>query len=93
MNYFMGLTSISVGKFLLGGCGVIPGMILYIIIGTSIPNIADAASGNYEDRWMTISIITFGILMLFATIFYIARITFKFLDKIVHITDLDEKQL
>ena len=46
LNYFMGVTGISVKDFLFGGLGMIPGTIVYVYIGTTLGNISDIASGG-----------------------------------------------
>ena len=44
----MGITGVTFKDYALGGFGMIPGTIVYVFIGTTISNIADAATGNYE---------------------------------------------
>ena len=47
-NYIMGITGVKFWDYAFGGVGMIPGTIVYVFIGTTISNIADAASGNFE---------------------------------------------
>ena len=66
---------------------MLPGLFVYILVGTTLPNLAEAMSGNYDGGLLTLSILIFGIILLLATIIYIAKLAFKFLDKIVHISE------
>ena len=45
-NYLMGITGVKFKDYCIGSCGMIPGTLVYVFIGTSIASIADIASGN-----------------------------------------------
>lgn len=46
LNYMMGITDIKTAHYLVGFTGMIPGTVAYVFIGTTISDIADAASGT-----------------------------------------------
>ena len=48
LNYMMGITDIKIGHYLIGLLGMIPGTVVYVFIGTTVSDIADAASGNNQ---------------------------------------------
>jgi len=48
MNYLMGITDIKAIHYLIGMFGMIPGTVAYVFIGTTISDIADAASGTSD---------------------------------------------
>ena len=46
LNYLMGITDIKTVHYAIGMCGMIPGTLAYVFIGTTISDIADAAAGT-----------------------------------------------
>ena len=49
LNYLMGITGIKLRDFICGSFGMIPGTLVYVFIGTTISDIADAASGKSQN--------------------------------------------
>ena len=45
-NYLMGITGVSATDFAIGSLGMIPATLVYVFLGTTISDIADAASGK-----------------------------------------------
>ena len=79
LNYLMGLTSISVYSFFLGGFGMLPGSIVYIFLGTTISNIADAAEGNFQGGWLTLVLLICGCIMGLIAVVYISLLAKRYL--------------
>ena len=48
-NYLMGVTGVKATDFAIGSLGMIPGTLVYVFLGTTISDIADAASGKTAD--------------------------------------------
>jgi uncharacterized membrane protein YdjX (TVP38/TMEM64 family) len=42
----MGITEIKTSHFIIGNLGMLPGVIVYVFIGTTISSIAEAAGGG-----------------------------------------------
>lgn len=59
---------------------MLPGAVVYIMLGTTISNIADAAEGNYQGGWITIGMLIFGTIMAFVAIIYISMVTKRYLQ-------------
>jgi len=49
LNYLMGLTSINSVHYILGSLAMIPGVAVYIFIGTTVSSITSAAGGGAKD--------------------------------------------
>ena len=47
-NYVLGITSVTFRDFALGNLFMLPGSMFYVYVGTSISNVSDAVSGEYE---------------------------------------------
>ena len=79
LNYLFGITSIKVRDFMLGGFGMLPGAIVYVLLGTTISSIADAANGNFDAGIMPIILLIFGTMMAIFAIYYISKVTKRYL--------------
>ena len=59
---------------------MIPGTVVYVFLGTTISNIADAASGNYEQGTASLIFIIVGTALAFAAIVYITVVVRRYLN-------------
>ena len=80
-NYIMGVTSVKFKDYAIGGLGMIPGTIVYVFVGTTIGNIADAASGEFEGGTVTLVLLIVGTVLAFAAIIYITIVVKRYLNK------------
>jgi len=80
-NYVMGITSVRFKSYALAGFGMIPGTIVYVFVGTTIGNIADAASGNFDGGVVTLVLLIVGTILAFAAIVYVTIVVKKYLNK------------
>jgi len=48
LNYLLALTKITMRDFCLGTFGLLPSQFVFVFVGTTISNIQDAASGDYN---------------------------------------------
>ena len=80
-NYIMGVTSVTFKSYALGGFGMIPGTIVYVFVGTTIGNIADAANGEFEGGTATLVLLIVGTVLAFAAIVYITVVVKRYLNK------------
>ena len=80
-NYIMGVTSVHFKDYAIGGLGMIPGTIVYVFVGTTIGNIADAASGEFEGGTITLVLLIVGTILAFAAIVYITIVVKRYLNK------------
>lgn len=81
----MGITGIKVKDYVLGGFGMFPGTILFVYIGTTISNIQDIASGNYDKGYAYIIFIIVGIVVGIGAVVLISIKTKKELNKYLQI--------
>ena len=80
MNYLFGITSIKVWDFMIGGFGMLPGAFVYVLLGTTITSIADAANGNFEGGVLTLGLLIFGTVMALIAIIYVSILTKRYLN-------------
>jgi len=64
---------------MLGGFGMLPGAIVYVLLGTTISSIADAANGNFDAGVMPIILLVFGTLLAIFAVYYISKVTQRYL--------------
>jgi uncharacterized membrane protein YdjX (TVP38/TMEM64 family) len=99
LNYAFSATKIPLRTFVLGSMlGMLPGSILYILIGTSIENLSDllvlsnkpsdlANSSDQNFRFWYFALMGVGILAMFILLYYlgkIATLSLKDISKQVH---------
>ena len=80
-NYVMGVTSVKFKDYAIGGVAMIPGTIVYVFVGTTIGNIADAASGDFDGGIATLLFLIIGTVLAFVGIVYISIIVKRYLNK------------
>ena len=79
-NYMMGITGVKFWDYAIGGFGMIPGTVVYVFIGTTVSNIADAATGNYEQSTLSLVFIIVGTILALLAIIYISCVVKKYLN-------------
>lgn len=79
-NYIMGVTSVKFTAYAIGGLGMIPGTAVYVFVGTTIGNIAKAASGDFDGGVVTLILLIAGTIMAFAAIVYITIVVKRYLN-------------
>jgi len=79
LNYTFGITSIKLLHFAIGGFGMLPGAVVYVFVGTTISNIADAVDGNYDGGYIYIVMLVVGTLLGVFAVVYISIITKRYL--------------
>ncbi|KRX00441.1 hypothetical protein PPERSA_03174 [Pseudocohnilembus persalinus] len=84
LNYFFGITSVKLKHYMLGGFGMIPGTFVYVYFGTSISQISDVISGNYDGGATYIIFMVVGVVITLAGIIYIGIIAKKEFSKIIN---------
>ena len=77
----MGVTGVKFIDYALGGFGMIPGTIVYVFIGTTISNIADAVQGNYESGTLGLVVLIVGSILGLIAIIYISIVVKRYLNK------------
>eukprot|EP00347_Sterkiella_histriomuscorum_P024041 403332511 len=87
LNYLFGITSIKVKDFMIGGFGMLPGAFVYVLLGTTISSIADAANGNFEAGVLPLIMLIFGTLLAIFAVVYISIVTKRYLNN--NLIDLD----
>ena len=80
-NYMMGITGVKFWDYCFGGFGMIPGTIVYIFLGTTVSNIADAATGNYESGTASLVFIIVGTILAVLAIVYITIVVRRYLNQ------------
>lgn len=80
-NYLMGVTNVKFKSYALAGFGMIPGTIVYVFVGTTIGNIADAASGEFEGGTVTLVLLIVGTVLAFVAIVYISIVVKRYLNQ------------
>ena len=80
-NYIMGATGVKFWDYAIGGTGMIPGTIVYVFIGTTISNLADAVAGKYESGTLGLVVLIVGTVLAFAAIVYVSIVVKRYLNK------------
>lgn len=62
-NYLCGLTPVKIKDFLIGGVGMIPAIILFVHIGTSIKEFKDILSGKFNSGILGTVLIIAGVII------------------------------
>ena len=78
LNYSFGLTSVSLRDFILGSAvGMLPGIFVFVFIGTKATDIAAIMSGKRESGEFDLWIGAFGVLVLAVAVSVITRVARK----------------
>lgn len=77
----MGITAVTFKAYVIAGLGMIPGTIVYVFVGTTIGNIAEAASGEFEGGTVTLVLLIVGTILAFVAIVYISIVVKRYLNK------------
>ena len=80
-NYVMGVTSVKFKDYAIGAVGMIPGTAVYVFVGTTIGNITEAASGEFEGGAVTLILLIVGTILAFVAIVYITIVVKRYLNK------------
>ena len=72
LNYLMGITDIKSHHYIIGMTGMIPGTVVYVFIGTTISDIADAATGTSQQSTLILVMIIIGTILAFAGIVWVS---------------------
>ena len=82
LNYSFGLTSVSLRDYILGSAvGMLPGIFMFVFIGTTATDIAAIMSGELELGDYDLWIVGFGILAVAIAVTVIARVAKKALNE------------
>jgi uncharacterized membrane protein YdjX (TVP38/TMEM64 family) len=88
LNYSLGLTSVSVRDYVVGSAvGMVPGIFMFVFIGTTATDIAAVMSGELKLGDYDIWIGGFGLLVLAGAVSVIARVARKALQESTEKTD------
>jgi len=83
-NYVAGVTSISLRDYAIGMIGILPGTLLYILLGSSAGSLVDSSSSGNDSTVRIISIvlgIVFAVLGVYATTYYAKKELNKILSQ------------
>ena len=80
-NYILGVTSVSLRDFALGGLGMVPGCLVYVFVGTTIGSIGDAVEGEYENSQAFLAFIIIGTISALLACIYITVVVRRYLKK------------
>ena len=80
LNYLFGITSINLLYFFLGGFGSLPGITVRIFIGTTLSNLTQATSEEFEGGPLLLGLLVGGTIMASAAIGYMTAVTKRYLN-------------
>ena len=83
LNYAIGVTSVRVSDFFIGGVGCIPEMVIILYFGTAISNIKKAAQGEFDQGTVFIIMMIVGTIIGIIAIFYISYLAKQELSRTV----------
>lgn len=90
-NYILGVTSVSLRDFAIGGFGMLPGAFVYVFIGTTIGSINEAVNGEFEQSTPLLLLLIAGSISALGAIAYISCVIRRYLrlslSKIEAVTD------
>lgn len=77
----MGITGITAKDYALGNLGMIPGTVVYVFIGTTISDIADAASGNNDQKTLVLVLFIVGSILACGGIMWVSFVAKRYLNE------------
>ena len=80
-NYVLGITSVTLQDFALGGLGMLPGCFVYVFIGTTIGSINHAIDGEVEQSVGLLVFMIIGSIAAVGAIAYMTCIIRRYLNK------------
>ena len=86
LNFVVGITTMRFRDFVLSMIGVVPGTIVYIMIGTTISNVADVISGKskaQKHQTLELVFIIVGTLLGIAGLIWTSWVTKRYFDAII----------
>ena len=72
LNYLMGVTGLRLTHFMLGSLGMLPGTVVYVLLGTTISDLADAASGDEHVGKISLVLAIVGSIMALGGIIWVS---------------------
>jgi uncharacterized membrane protein YdjX (TVP38/TMEM64 family) len=82
LNYALGVTSVSFSDYFLGSAGMIPGIIMYVYLGSLVGNIALIGSKNQPNNLLLHLVIQIiGLIATIAVTVYVTKIAKKALEE------------
>lgn len=82
LNYFLGITGVTVKDYAIGGIGMFPGTIVYVYIGSTLSNISDVFGGGGDNK-ATLILLIVGTVLAFFSIVYISIKAKKIVNEIL----------
>lgn len=79
----MGITRVRITQYAFGGLGMIPGTIVYVYFGTTISNISDAASGNFDGGVLQLVLLIAGSVLAIIGVWYVSYVARKEVKKVL----------
>ena len=80
LNYLMGSTGITFKDYAIGNLGMIPGVIVYVFIGTTISDLADAAAGKNDQGTLVLVLFVIGSILGCAGIIWVSIVAKGYLN-------------
>ena len=77
----MGITGINAKDYAIGCLGMLPGTVVYVFIGTTISDIADAASGNNDQKTLVLVLFIVGSILACAGIMWVSFVAKRYLHE------------
>ena len=90
-NYILGITSVSLKDFAIGGIGMLPGAFVYVFIGTTIGSINEAVNGEFEQSTPLLIFMIVGALSALGAIAYITCVIRRYLR--ANLSRMDSEKL
>ena len=82
-NYVISVTSVSLYDYVAGGFGMIPGIIAYVFVGTTLGSLKDAAAGDDSISTVNIVFMVAGSIIGVAAIIYISIVVKRILNETI----------
>ena len=90
-NYILGVTSVSLRDFAIGGFGMIPGAFIYVFIGTTIGSIHEAVNGEFKQGPVFLAFLVSGSVAAVLGCSYITCVVRRHLKKNLNKMRIDQE--